>query len=161
MTQLVGRILRQPEAIKTEVSALDECHVITHRTDTATVVEAIKDGLKKDGLGSATPEVDTDATLERYLENYVHELQGLVLDHPSWSADELNAYFANVASGLGQLFTVSALNRTGDDNFEVTISVPGPTSARVICVSQHTNAGMRKFSFEAGPVTWRERTPEH
>ena len=48
MTQLVGRILRQPGAIKTEVSALDECHVITHRTDTATVVEAIKDGLEKE-----------------------------------------------------------------------------------------------------------------
>ena len=43
----------------------------------------------------------------------------------------------------------------------VTISVPVPTSARVICVSQHTNAGMRTFSFEAGPVTWQERTPEH
>ena len=47
MTQLVGRILRQPGAIKTGVAALDECHVITHRTNTATVVEAIKDGLEK------------------------------------------------------------------------------------------------------------------
>ncbi|MBB3063964.1 DEAD/DEAH box helicase [Limibacillus halophilus] len=51
MTQLVGRILRQPGAIKTDIAALDECHVITHRADTATVVEAIKDGLEKDGLG--------------------------------------------------------------------------------------------------------------
>ena len=52
MTQLVGRILRQPGASKTEVPALDECHVITHRTDTATVVKAIKDGLEKDGTGA-------------------------------------------------------------------------------------------------------------
>jgi type III restriction enzyme len=51
MTQLVGRILRQPGAIKTGVEALDECHVITHHTDTATVVNAIKDGLERDGLG--------------------------------------------------------------------------------------------------------------
>ena len=62
MTQLVGRILRQPGAIKTEVSALDECHVITHRTDTATVVEAIKDGLEKDGLGDLFLQVSQDDT---------------------------------------------------------------------------------------------------
>ena len=51
MTQLVGRILRQVGAIKTEVPELDECHIITHRADTAEVVEAIKDGLERDGLG--------------------------------------------------------------------------------------------------------------
>jgi type III restriction enzyme len=51
MTQLVGRILRQPNAVKTEVPALDECHVITHHADTGTVVSAIKNGLEQDGLG--------------------------------------------------------------------------------------------------------------
>lgn len=51
MTQLVGRILRQPHAIKTGVPALDECHVITHHAQTGAVVTAIKDGLEKDGLG--------------------------------------------------------------------------------------------------------------
>ena len=50
MTQLVGRILRQPHAIKTGVDALDECHVITHHANTADVVKAIKNGLEKDGL---------------------------------------------------------------------------------------------------------------
>ena len=62
MTQLVGRILRQPGAIKTEVPALDECHIITHRADTATVVEAIKDGLEKDGLGDLVLQVAQDDT---------------------------------------------------------------------------------------------------
>ena len=57
MTQLVGRILRQPSAIKTEIPALDECHVITHRADTANVVEAVKDGLEKDGLGDLVLQV--------------------------------------------------------------------------------------------------------
>jgi type III restriction enzyme len=51
MTQLVGRILRQPGAVKTGVEALDECHVVTHHADTASVVTAIKDGLEQDGLG--------------------------------------------------------------------------------------------------------------
>ncbi|MFN8720377.1 MAG: DEAD/DEAH box helicase [Rhodospirillales bacterium] len=51
MTQLVGRILRQPHAMKTGVASLDECHVITHHAATADVVAAIKDGLERDGLG--------------------------------------------------------------------------------------------------------------
>jgi type III restriction enzyme len=51
MTQLVGRILRQPHALKTGVNALDECHVITHQASTAEVVAKIKEGLEKDGLG--------------------------------------------------------------------------------------------------------------
>lgn len=62
MTQLVGRILRQPGAMKTGVDALDECHVITHRAATATVVEAIKNGLEQDGLGDLVLRVSQDDT---------------------------------------------------------------------------------------------------
>ena len=51
MTQLVGRILRQPYATKTGIAALDECHVITHQAGTADVVKAVKSGLEQDGLG--------------------------------------------------------------------------------------------------------------
>ncbi len=51
MTQLVGRILRQPGARKTGIEALDECYVITHHASTGEVVTAIKNGLEKDGLG--------------------------------------------------------------------------------------------------------------
>lgn len=57
MTQLVGRILRQPDALKTGVQTLDECHVITHRTNTAQVVAAIKNGLEQDGLGDMVLQV--------------------------------------------------------------------------------------------------------
>lgn len=60
MTQLVGRILRQPGALRTGVEALDECHVITHHADTATVVGAIKDGLEQDGLGDLVLRVTQD-----------------------------------------------------------------------------------------------------
>lgn len=60
MTQLVGRILRQPGALKTDVEALDECHVITHHAGTATVVDAIKDGLEQDGLGDLVLRVTQD-----------------------------------------------------------------------------------------------------
>lgn len=50
MTQLVGRILRQPYAHKTDIPTLDECHVVTHHVDTGDVIKAIKEGLEKDGL---------------------------------------------------------------------------------------------------------------
>ena len=60
MTQLVGRILRQPDAERTGVKALDECHVITHHAETTRVVEAIKKGLERDGLGDLHPLVSQD-----------------------------------------------------------------------------------------------------
>lgn len=73
MTQLVGRILRQPGAFKTGVDALDECHVITHHADTAEVVSAIKDGLEQDGLGDlvlqvAASDAATSAKVTRKVE---------------------------------------------------------------------------------------------
>ncbi|PHR62336.1 MAG: type III restriction endonuclease subunit R [Robiginitomaculum sp.] len=73
MTQLVGRILRQPQALKTGVDALDECHVITHHAKTGDVVEAIKKGLEQDGLGdlvlTATP---GDGALANGLARKIH-----------------------------------------------------------------------------------------
>ncbi len=57
MTQLVGRILRQPDAEKTGVPALDECYVICHHPDTSQVVQAIKEGLEEDGLGDLVKQI--------------------------------------------------------------------------------------------------------
>jgi type III restriction enzyme len=57
MTQLVGRILRQPHALKTGRDALDECHVITHQAGTGEVVTKIKEGLEEDGLGDLVIQV--------------------------------------------------------------------------------------------------------
>lgn len=63
MTQLVGRILRQPHATKTEFRTadgsrpLDECFVFAHRADTAATVAAIKRGLENDGLGDLARDV--------------------------------------------------------------------------------------------------------
>jgi type III restriction enzyme len=62
MTQLVGRILRQPHATKTGVAALDECYVFAHRADTAATVAAIKRGLENDGLGDLARDVHLSDT---------------------------------------------------------------------------------------------------
>ena len=60
MTQLVGRVLRQPYAIKTGVELLDECHVITHHGHTRELVGAIKRGLERDGLGDLPIQLSGD-----------------------------------------------------------------------------------------------------
>lgn len=57
MTQLVGRILRQPHAERTGVDVLDECYVITHHASTADVVSSIKSGLESDGLGDLVRDI--------------------------------------------------------------------------------------------------------
>ncbi len=51
MTQLVGRILRQPQALKTGVESLDECYVISHHAKTGAVMSLIRKGLEDVGLG--------------------------------------------------------------------------------------------------------------
>lgn len=109
MTQLVGRILRQPHASKTGVAMLDECHVITHHAGTADVVKAIKDGLEKDGLadlvlnvsgGGADPAKATGSravkrrpdfqNLDIYLPNVLH-VQGGEIREFDYETDLLAA----------------------------------------------------------------------
>ncbi len=51
MTQLVGRILRQPDTIKTGVAALDSCYVFCHDVDTGEVVKRVKASLEGEGMG--------------------------------------------------------------------------------------------------------------
>ena len=57
MTQLVGRILRQPYAVKTNVEALDQCYVFCHHASTKEVVAGIKDSLEKDGMADLVQEI--------------------------------------------------------------------------------------------------------
>ncbi len=51
MTQLIGRVLRQPYAVKTNIKELDECYVYTCQYDTAKLVRGIKKNLEGEGLG--------------------------------------------------------------------------------------------------------------
>lgn len=51
MTQLVGRILRQPQVALTQRQALDECYVYCHDAKTADVISGIKRSLEQEGMG--------------------------------------------------------------------------------------------------------------
>lgn len=50
ITQLVGRILRQPDTMKTPIQSLNECYVFCFHSKTSEVVAAIKSGLEQDGM---------------------------------------------------------------------------------------------------------------
>lgn len=51
MTQLVGRVLRQPDARKTKIPALDECYVFTRHRTADDIIGAVKEELENEGLG--------------------------------------------------------------------------------------------------------------
>jgi type III restriction enzyme len=59
LTQLVGRILRQPEAtyVPEELAVLNECYIFCHHADTKDVVDSIKAGLEKDGMADLAGKV--------------------------------------------------------------------------------------------------------
>lgn len=60
LTQLVGRILRQPFARKTGVLELDESYVFTYQRTTADLVSSITQGFEKEGLGDLKNNVVAD-----------------------------------------------------------------------------------------------------
>jgi type III restriction enzyme len=60
MTQLVGRILRQPGTFKTANTALDSCYVYCHDAQTGEVVERIRKALEGEGMGDLTTKVTGD-----------------------------------------------------------------------------------------------------
>lgn len=64
MTQLVGRILRQPRARRTGIAALDQCYVFTNRVETKMVLDTVKRGLEEDGLGDLGRKVVDGAQVE-------------------------------------------------------------------------------------------------
>ncbi|MDI3311451.1 MAG: DEAD/DEAH box helicase family protein, partial [Thermoanaerobacterium sp.] len=60
ITQLVGRILRQPYARKNSISELDESYVFCFRPNTNEILNNIKRGLEGEGLGDIAGRVVTD-----------------------------------------------------------------------------------------------------
>lgn len=73
ITQLVGRILRQPKARKTKIAELDESYVFCYRQKAKSLLENIKLGFEIDGLGDLASRVSVkegdaeseDATKEK------------------------------------------------------------------------------------------------
>ena len=62
MTQLVGRVLRQPHACSTSLPTLNESYVFCHHAPTSEVVAAVKRSLEQDGMGDLVGRVASVGT---------------------------------------------------------------------------------------------------
>lgn len=51
LTQMIGRVLRQPHAQATGVEVLDECYVYTFDQDVSQAVDNVRSGLQSEGMG--------------------------------------------------------------------------------------------------------------
>lgn len=59
LTQMIGRVLRQPGAERTGREALDEAHVFCADMQVGVAVERIKAGLEAEGMGDLGDQIDT------------------------------------------------------------------------------------------------------
>lgn len=50
MTQMIGRVLRQPDTISTSIKSLNECYVYCFDQDVKTAVENVRKGLEEEGM---------------------------------------------------------------------------------------------------------------
>ena len=57
ITQLVGRVMRQPHARVTNRQALDQCYVYCQSTDVSDAVQYVKDALEQEGMGDLDDDV--------------------------------------------------------------------------------------------------------
>ncbi len=71
ITQLVGRILRQPNARKTFIKDLDECYVFCFQQNAGGLMSKIKAGLEGEGLGDLAGHVTSDGDGETKLQESV------------------------------------------------------------------------------------------
>ena len=76
ITQLVGRVVRQPHARRTNREALDQCYVYCWNSHVATAVEQVRNGLEQEGLTGLSNEVfGTSAEFRRVTVNRREQFQ--------------------------------------------------------------------------------------
>ncbi len=64
LTQMVGRVLRMPDARATDNNALDRCYVFCHNVDVGNAIENVRRGLQHEGLGDLRGVVTHDGQSE-------------------------------------------------------------------------------------------------
>ena len=85
MTQLVGRILRQPRARKTKIKDLDESYVFCFRPRANDLLQQIKQGFEEEGLGdlSGRVSIETESevaagTISYHYRNHLRKFEGKI-----------------------------------------------------------------------------------
>ena len=84
ITQLVGRVMRQPHAKLTGRKPLDQCYVYCQSTDVGNAVQYVKDGLEQEGMGDLDDDVRTDQATN--IQDPRHRTKGEVQGHADLSA---------------------------------------------------------------------------
>ena len=62
LTQMIGRVLRQPYALATPIKALNQCYVFCRNQAVEDAVQHIKQGLENDGLGDLVNDIQSSST---------------------------------------------------------------------------------------------------
>ena len=87
ITQLVGRVMRQPHAQRTKQGTLDQCYVYCNNTDVGAAVEKVKTGLEKEGLTGLGDEVistiDTQTNLRTIVVERRERFRGKTIHLPT------------------------------------------------------------------------------
>lgn len=77
ITQLVGRVMRQPQARRTGREALDQCYVHCWNTEVGVAVEQVKKGLEAEGLtGLGTEVIAASGKMQLVMVNRREQFQG-------------------------------------------------------------------------------------
>lgn len=87
LTQMVGRVLRQPEAKLTGTASLNECYVFTYDQEVQAAVDSVRRGLEEEGMGDLAANVrasgkGTAAASRRETIRRRKEFQGLKIFLP-------------------------------------------------------------------------------
>ena len=95
----------------------------------------------------AKGEVDVIPVLREYLSDYIHELQKVIRNSPSWTTNEIQQRLKAVLPSAGMVFSIRNLERSGDGRFSATVDVVEMMGhgRRAVEVSDRTNAGMGDF----------------
>lgn len=77
LTQLLGRILRQPDTSLTNRESLDKCYVFCHHEDTDSAMQYVKNGLAAEGMGDIMVHVPSGGSTAHAGEAVVERREGL------------------------------------------------------------------------------------
>lgn len=71
LTQTIGRVLRQPDAVRTNIEALNEAHVFCADLEVGVAIARIKTGLETEGMGDLVGEIKTSVRIQESTEVHV------------------------------------------------------------------------------------------
>lgn len=99
-------------------------------------------------------EVDLDVALRNHLSRYVHELQRAVVSNPDGQADHISQRLSSIQPSWNEVFSIQKFVRTANGGFEAKIGIIPMLGqgARVVQVSNNTNAGMGDFKIDLAPT---------